>query len=41
MQNKEFFASVANQTGVNMFTNNPMDLPANDEELALHMQVRL
>ena len=39
MKNKEFKALLAQQTGVNMFNNNPSELPENDEELALHMQL--
>ena len=39
MQNKELFNVVQQQLGVNMFNNDPNELPANDEELSLHMQL--
>ena len=39
MQNKELFSTVQQQLGINMFNNDPNELPANDEELSLHMQL--
>ena len=39
MQNKEAFNIIKETTGVNPFVNDPDNLPENDEELALHMQL--
>ena len=39
MQNKELFNVVGQQFGINMFNNDPNELPINDEELSLHMQL--
>jgi len=39
MQNKELFNVVGQQFGINMFNNDPNELPMNDEELSLHMQL--
>ena len=39
MQNKQAFNIIKETTGVNPFVNDPDNLPENDEELALHMQL--
>ena len=39
MQFKAFKQNVREQTGVNIFKNNPDSLPADDEELSVHMQL--
>lgn len=39
MKNKEAFNVVQQETGINLFENDPANLPENDEELALHMQL--
>ena len=39
MQFKAFKQNVQQQTGVNIFKNNPNSLPADDEELSVHMQL--
>ena len=39
MHNKEFLHTVQNKLGVNLFNNDPENLPENNDELALHMQL--
>ena len=39
MKNQQFKAMLATETGVNMFNNDPGELPKSDEELSLHMQL--
>ena len=40
MQNKTFFQQLQGITNINMFnTDDPENLPQNDEELSLHMQL--
>jgi len=39
MRNKELFAQINNKLGINMFNNDPNNLPLNDQELELHMQL--
>ena len=39
MQNKVLFQEMNTQLGVNMFSNKPEELPENDQELELHMQL--
>lgn len=40
MAGKELLEMIQQNTGVNPFTINPDDLPANDEEMQLHMQLK-
>ncbi len=39
MKTKDFKQTLLDNTGVDMFKNNPEELPANDEELSVHMQL--
>ena len=39
MRNKEFIQTVQDKLGVNLFNNDPENLPENNDELALHMQL--
>ena len=39
MRFKAFKQNAKQQTGINTFNNNPEDLPENDEELSVHMQL--
>ena len=39
MKTKDFKQTLLDNTGVDMFKNNPEQLPANDEELSVHMQL--
>lgn len=40
MAGKEILEIISQNTGVNPYTMNPDDLPANDEEMELHMQLK-
>ena len=39
MKNKEAFNVIKQETGINVFANDPTALPESDEELSLHMQL--
>ena len=39
IQNRELFEAMDEELGINMFQNDPEFLPADDEELSLHMQL--
>jgi len=39
MRNKQLLSTIQNELQINAFTNNPEELPQNDEELSLHMQL--
>ena len=40
MQFRSFKENVKEQTGINTFNNDPMNLPTDDEELSVHMQLQ-